>query len=383
MFNKIDPYLQKIVKVCNKENSVIDCLVYTNNINFLKKYFRYNNLADVVSTYPFINAIGVKVKNENILKVAKLNIVTYISSITKVSCLVYNAKHTLNLPSNLSVDNSFTCAIIDTGVSPTIDLCVPQNRIVHFVDLINHKTKPYDDNGHGTMVASVLTGNGLVSGGKYSGMVNNQNIVAIKALDYEGETQAFTILDAMEWVYKNHKRFNIKVVCMSFGSSVLGPNDPLVMGAEALWDKGITVVVAGGNSGPDYGTIKSPGASSKLITVGAMVDRGSGGKEYGIADFSSRGPALNNYKPDIVAPGLDIIAGCNYKLMHKHYSIMSGTSVSTPMIAGIVCYLLSINPKFTPNSIKNFLLRYSIPITNDRNKEGYGYFDGDILRQIK
>lgn len=379
MFNKIDPYLQQMVSTASVDKKDIDCLVYTNNVNFLRKYFKYNNLCNVVATYPFISAVGIKINNENLFKVAKLNIVTYITASTKVSCLVNKSKETLNLPLKMTTNGAFTCAVIDTGVSPTLDLCVPQNRIVYFKDFINNKNTPYDDNGHGTMVTSVLCGNGLVSGGKYSGIVENQKIIAIKALNSKGETDAFTILDAMEWVYKNHKKYNIKVVCMSFGSAVLGDKDPLILGAEALWDIGITVVVAAGNSGPEYSSIKSPGASSKIITVGAMYDDRVE-KDFGIADFSSRGPILNNYKPDLVAPGVDIVGGCNFKLTKKHYSTMSGTSISTPIIAGIVCYLLSLNPKFTPNGIKNFLISNCKGITYNRNLEGFGYFNGEILK---
>ena len=116
----------------------------------------------------------------------------------------------------------------------------------------------------------------------------------------------------------NRKKYNIKVVCMSFGSMVLSSNDPLITGAEVLWNNGITVVAAAGNSGPESQTIKSPGASSKIITVGAINDNRKNGKynedNFVIADFSSRGPILDNYKPDLVVPGVDIMGGCNYRL---------------------------------------------------------------------
>lgn len=372
MFGKIDPYLQYLVSTLNDEKHMLDCVVYANNVNYLKKYISQNNLCNIVSTYPFISAVGVRLDEKSMYKVARLNNVSYITASTKVSCLIDKSKKVLKLE-DMVVDNSFTCAIIDTGISPNIDMCIPENRIVYFKDLINNKTMPYDDNGHGTFVANVLAGSGVVSGGKYSGIVKNQKIVVIKALNENGETDAFTILDAFEWIYKNYKKFNIKVVCMSFGSNLLGRNDPLIIGAEALWDRGITVVAAAGNSGPNSGTIKSPGASPKLITVGA-IDRN------GVAEFSSRGPVLNNYKPDIVAPGVDIVASCNYQLFKKHYASMSGTSVSTPMIAGIVCYLLSKNHRFTPNEIKNFLVSNCVPISGDRNSEGFGIFDGDILK---
>lgn len=43
-------------------------------------------------------------------------------------------------------------AILDTGVSPVADFTQPQNRIVCFRDFVNGRTRPYDDNGHGTHV---------------------------------------------------------------------------------------------------------------------------------------------------------------------------------------------------------------------------------------
>ena len=44
-------------------------------------------------------------------------------------------------------------AFLDTGISPVADFTHPQNRIVAFLDLVNGRTAPYDDNGHGTHVA--------------------------------------------------------------------------------------------------------------------------------------------------------------------------------------------------------------------------------------
>ncbi|MBQ8733315.1 MAG: hypothetical protein IJY76_02325, partial [Anaerotignum sp.] len=43
-------------------------------------------------------------------------------------------------------------ACLDTGISPVADFTQPENRIIAFLDLVNGKTKPYDDNGHGTHV---------------------------------------------------------------------------------------------------------------------------------------------------------------------------------------------------------------------------------------
>src|SRR5574344_2777788 len=163
-----------------------------------------------------------------------------------------------------------------------------------------------------------------------------------KAVDNMGELSAINILEAMQWIFDNRKKYNIRVVCMSFGSQPLESGDPLMLGAEALWNSGVVVVAAAGNSGPEIRTIKSPGVSGKIITVGALNDGRDTGvidkKNFKVAKFSSRGPAYNFYKPDCVACGVDII--CTTCKNDDFYTTMSGTSVSTPIIAGACALLL-------------------------------------------
>ena len=290
-----------------------------------------------------------------------------------VHSLIVNSKRVMNIDYLYKYVNhkyNHTCVVIDTGIYPHIDFCLGRNRLIGFVDLINQNKSPYDDNGHGTFISGVLCANSITD--NYSGIDNNCNIIVIKALDSVGETSSNTILQAMQWVIDNKSKFNIKVVCMSFGSQVSSPIDPLIYGAEVLWDNGVVVVTAGGNSGPEEGTIMSPGASRKIITVGSL-DKTE--EHFAVADFSSRGPALNNFKPDLVVPGVDIISTNVFDKDKKFYTKMTGTSVSTPMVAGVVSLLLKINPNYTPNQIKYMLVNSCEPINGDRNSEGYGRLD--------
>ncbi|MBO5910502.1 MAG: S8 family serine peptidase, partial [Clostridia bacterium] len=206
---------------------------------------------------------------------------------------------------------------------------------------------------------------------QYCGIVPNCNIVMIKALDHLGETSSNTILEAMQYIYNIHKKYNIKVVCMSFGADYSGANDPLQKGALALWNNGIIVVAAAGNSGPESNSIKSPGTCSRIITVGGLDDGRNDGY-IKIADFSSRGPAESKFKPDIVAPSVDITS-TNYDYKNGFYTTMSGTSVATPMIAGICAQLISKHPTYSPDRIKHDLLNMCYPLTHNKNEEGYGY----------
>ena len=121
-------------------------------------------------------------------------------------------------------------------------------------------------------------------------------------------------------------------------------------------------MAAAGNSGPKNGTIKSPGVSSKIITVGGFNDNRIG-EDYEenffeIAQFSSRGPALNKIKPDLVAPSVDITS-CGLK---NNYVTLSGTSVATPMIAGVCALILEKYPNLKPDQIKRILLQNCKPI---------------------
>ena len=177
----------------------------------------------------------------------------------------------------------------------------------------------------------------------------------------------------MEWVFDHHIAENIRVVCMSFGSEPIGYNDPIMLGANALWKDGVVVVAAAGNSGPKESTIKSPGISPEIITVGGFDDNrfddNSFNKDFfEMANFSSRGPALRHFKPDLVAPSVDITS-CGIK---NFYTKLSGTSVATPMIAGVVCLMLERFPNLTPNQIKTRLLQGCSSIGFDANSEGYG-----------
>ena len=86
---------------------------------------------------------------------------------------------------------------------------------------------------------------------------------------------------------------------MSLGTdaSRISRNDAMVRGVDALWDRGITVVVAAGNSGPKPSTITSPGISPKVITVGAVDDKRTPNiADDTIAEFSSRGPCWQPHK---------------------------------------------------------------------------------------
>ncbi len=267
-------------------------------------------------------------------------------------------------------------AIIDTGVYPHRDLTTPSNRIVKFVDFINKKTSPYDDDGHGTHVAGIVAGNGFSSNGKYMGIAPDANIVAIKVLDENGGGNVSDVIAGIQWAIENKSRYNIKILTLSLGIKAKSSykDDPLCKAVAQASKRGITVVVAAGNSGPDASTISSPGISPDVISVGACNDREvSNPKDCPVADFSSRGPTIDNInKPDILAPGVNI-KSLNNK--NNDYASLSGTSMAAPIVAGCAALLYEENPNFTHDKIKERIKEASTDLGSDTNTQGAGLLD--------
>lgn len=353
----------------------ICCLVSTSHFDVLKKVLKAREI-EIINEYLFIKSFFIRATKEQIMFLSRHASVKFISSNSTALALMNISKKVLKLPQHSLSGEGVGIAFIDTGIAPHYDFCLGKNRIKGFVDFVDGKTDAYDDNGHGTFVAGVCAGSGVASGGKYSGIAPKCDIYSLKTLDKKGEAYSNKILSAMEWIYTNHERLNIRVACMSFGSEPLGLNDPIMNGAEQLWKDGVVVVAAAGNSGPEYQTIKSPGVSRRLITVGGMDDNRIDSNTFSsslfeIADFSSRGPSFRSYKPDVVAPAVEITS-CGTK---NNYVVLSGTSVATPMIAGAMALLCEKYPAITPDEAKRKLLGSCHPISYNKNLEGYGYPD--------
>lgn len=282
--------------------------------------------------------------------------------------------------------NGIGIAIVDTGLSPHPDY---RDRIAGWYDAVNRRRFPYDDSGHGSHVAGIAAGNGHASGGIYTGIAPEAHLIGVKVLNSKGNGTIADIMNGLEWILFNQKRFQIRIVNISIGANdqkEYHEKSDFVQKVNELWDHGIVVTAAAGNKGPDRHTISAPGNSRKVITVGSIDSfpaerrRSSGrGKQE---NHSGVGPTSSCIKkPDVVAPGSRIISCASLQsLRNGHpYSIKSGTSMSTPIVSGAIALLLGQYPDMTPREVKIRLKNTSTDLHLPHEKQGWGMLNVEAL----
>lgn len=262
--------------------------------------------------------------------------------------------------------------MLDSGISRHPDYA---ERILQFQDFVNGRKDCYDDASHGSHVSGILGGDGRCSHGKYRGIAPDCRLIHLKVLDRYGEGSLDDILRALDWVIQNQRKYQIRIVNISAGTTK-GENDEgslrLVRSVERVWDAGVTVVVAGGNKGPKPMSITVPGNSKKVITVGSGYS------------YSGCGPTQECIcKPELVAPGTDIISCSPYWRSGKYYSKKSGTSMAAPAVAGCVALLLQKEPWLTNVEIKMRLKEAAVDVGLSKNQQGWGIPDVRRLLQIR
>jgi cerevisin len=210
-----------------------------------------------------------------------------------------------------------------------------------------------DGNGHGTHCS------GTIAGKKY-GVAKKANVYAVKVLRSNGSGTMSDVVKGVEWAAEAHikkakdaksgkvKGFKGSVANMSLGG---GSSRTLDLAVNAAVDAGIHFAVAAGNDNADACSY-SPAAAEKAVTVGAST----------LADerayFSNYGKCT-----DIFAPGLNILStwiGSKYAV-----NTISGTSMASPHIAGLLAYYVSLQPssdsayavdEITPKKLKEALI---------------------------
>ena len=261
-------------------------------------------------------------------------------------------------------------AVIDSGV----DLQHPDlaGRVAEAVDFTGSDLTDYA--GHGTHVASTIVGTGAASEGRYKGVAPGATLLSAKVCLLEGCPES-SILAGMQWAAEQ----GATVANLSLGGEDTPGADPLEAAVHDLTAQyGTLFVIAAGNSGPDEGTINSPGSAEDALTVGAVS------KSKELADFSSRGPTTTDadVKPDITAPGVAIAAARSSAsdlppfTDDGAYASLNGTSMATPHVAGAAVLLAQEHPGWTARQLKATLMSAAAPDADHTSYEqGAGFVD--------
>ncbi|GAA1025830.1 S8 family serine peptidase [Amycolatopsis albidoflavus] len=244
-----------------------------------------------------------------------------------------------------------TVAVLDTGVDaehPDLAGKVAQSKD------FSGKGNVVDGNGHGTHVASIITGSGAASGGKYKGVAPDARLAIGKVMNDGGSGRESDIMAGMEWAAREAKA---KVVNLSLGTYPTDGTDPSSQTVNKLSRQyGTLFVVAAGNAGQDEG-VSSPATADAALAVGSVT------KSDALSPFSDRGPRVGDgaVKPEIGAPGSDIVAARAKGTalgdpVDEHYTRLSGTSMATPHTAGAAAILAQEHPEWTGEQLKSGLV---------------------------
>ncbi len=268
--------------------------------------------------------------------------------------------------------------VIDTGVNvdhPSLKGV----ELVAWSDLVNGRSGPYDDQGHGTAMASIILGRSPLRGG-----APDAELIAVKVVDKDkpfSEDFDEVVADGIDFCLDN----GADIISLSLGGVyenidlIVGPATQAAI-AQAV-SSGVVVVAAAGNDGTSD-DVSYPSRFPEVISVGAVDKRGQ------MAPFSSRGNVSverpdPHKKPEVVAPGVDIVSAHVDGL----YAKGSGTSHATAMVSAVLAAALSHNADMlvegdrggnetTVLTIKTALMGTSTPIdgqgTPHDPKAGYG-----------
>jgi subtilisin family serine protease len=228
-----------------------------------------------------------------------------------------------------------------------------------------HAATPFDplDSGHATHVAGIAAGDHgtnargrTLSGVAPAAYLGNYKVLTIPTAAGVGlDGNSAEIAAAIEAATSD----GMDVINLSLGEPEINPaRDLVVQAIEGATRAGVVVVVSAGNDFGDFGrgSIGSPGSAPSAITVAATTKTGA------IADFSSAGPTPMSFalKPDVAAPGVSIMS--SIPEADGSWDELSGTSMSSPHVAGAAALLLQRHPEWTPPQVKSALVQTAEPL---------------------
>jgi len=227
-----------------------------------------------------------------------------------------------------------TIGVLDTGVDAGHpDLA---GHLLPGYNTFNTALPPNDGFGHGTAVAGIIAA-GTSNGIGIAGVAWNAKVRPVKVLDDNGSGSDANLINGINWAVKN----GVRVINMSLGGE--GDDPVLHQVIQNAVNKGVVLVAAAGNTGAST-PLHYPAAYPEVLSVGAINKNGV------LTSFSTWGDSV-----DIAAPGYDITSTAPRAMTPPGYDPyligLSGTSFSSPIVAGVAALVRSKWPAFTPAQV--------------------------------
>ncbi len=392
-------------------DEIIDLTDLGVEVNYVCKYI------DVIITGEITRA-----KAEEITKlsgVSNIEQVPEVKPLMDISCRAVKARESDEYSPNTAWELGYTgkgitIAVLDTGVDdghPDLE-----GKFVAGADFAgaagrittkNGRYNPDDDTGHGTAIAGIAMGTGGVEE-TYKGVAPDARLVDVRVTLGRGGD----LVAALEWCIDNkNSDWNnngvdeydgIDIISVSVGGDESSDgSDSVSQLVNQVVDAGIVVVTAIGNNGPNNQGIGNVAAADKVITVGNLNDQNTVTRSDDELDgSSSRGPRSDDgdtdqydeLKPDVVAPGMNIIAP-DFSFLGQSgsgYDTYSGSSMSCPQVSGICALMLEANPELNPVEIRKILQNTaepmgqpSLPELSEKYNYASGYGSVDAYAAVK
>ncbi len=216
-------------------------------------------------------------------------------------------------------------AILDTGANiKHLDLADQVKDCKDFTRGPFARTACDDKNGHGTHMAGIIAANGGFDGNGLWGVASEANLLVYKVCRNDGTCWADDVAAGVDYAVSN----SANIITLGLGGEV--DNSILKNSISTAFSKNVLVVAAGGNDGPDKGSINWPAAYANVVSVSAVA------QDLSIPDWSSRGVNNGDFIKDtqeieLTAPGVNIQSTWS----DGAYRYLSGTALSAAYVAGL------------------------------------------------
>ena len=232
---------------------------------------------------------------------------------------------------------------------------------------------------HGTHSAGIALG----AEPPFVGVAPAAKLVDVKVLGGSGQGSTATVLAGLQWCIQHKsyawagqpsEHYGIDVINMSLnGKTRSDGSDVISMMVDAAVAAGIVVITSAGNTSSLGVGFGAPAAASGSITVGAVDDQGTVDRSdvaaYLPSNFGPRSgngdsDVIDELKPDVVAPGVDIRAptGNVDPLPASGFSALTGSSMAAAHVAGVAALMLEVSGGLSPRRVKELLRKTAEPL---------------------